>query len=132
MILERAPHVVFASLWLVWMGFVFVALGRPDSPLFGLCVLLAFLPIELVALVRKKPSRDTLSEIATWVIRHLSPHETPGRGWNAMLLMLILAVAYLLGRTVLHYSGAWFLAVAFGALTTVWLHDHFLSPQVHG
>jgi hypothetical protein len=123
---------VLSAVWGLWYCLVLTALALPDRPLFGLLVLAAFLPIEAIGVVRDTGARDTLSEIVTYVFRHLSKHERPGRGWNALLLLVILTIAYLLGRTVAHYSGSWFLAVAMGGLTVVWLHDHFLSPQVHG
>jgi hypothetical protein len=130
--ISKLPHPVFAALWGVWLALVMTALALPTHPLFGLLVLLAFLPIEGVAVVLDTGARDTLSEITTWVFRHLSKHERPGRGWNALLLIMLLVIVYLLGRTVLHYSGSRFLGLGMGGLTAVWLHDHFLRPDLHG
>jgi hypothetical protein len=130
--IAKLPHPIFSAAWGLWLALVLTALAMPTRPLFGLFVLLAFLPIEGLAVVLNTGARDTLSEITTWVFRHLSKHTRPGRGWNALLLLVILAIAYLLGRTVAHYSGSWFLAIVMGGLTVVWLHDHFLRPDLHG
>jgi hypothetical protein len=130
--IAKLPHPIFAAIWGVWLALVLTALAMPARPLFGLLVLLAFLPVEGIAVALDTGARDTLSEITTWVFRHLSKHEEPGRGWNALLLIMVLTIAYLLGRTVMHYSGSWFLALAIGGLTVRWLHDHFLRPDING
>lgn len=129
----KRPHPVFAPIWLVWTGFVFYALTQPATPAWGLWVLLAFLPIEGVAVAWKNGSRDTLSEITTWVFVHyLSKHKKPGRGWNALLLGYVLSVSWLLKRTVEYYADSRVLALVLGALTAIWLHDHWLRPDLHG
>ncbi|MEQ1573113.1 MAG: hypothetical protein ABL993_02595 [Vicinamibacterales bacterium] len=131
MTIARSPHPVFAALWVVWFANVLGALGF-SHPTYGLVVLLAFLPIEGAAVLLDTRSRDTLSEIATWTIRRVSKHERTGRGWNALLLLVVLCITYLLARTFWAYSGSVVLAGGVFVLATVWLHDHWLSPQVHG
>lgn len=130
--IERDPHGWFAGMWTAWYACVLYSLARPDAPGVGLAVLLAFLAIEGVAVARDTGSRDTLSEIMTWLQRHLSKHRQVARGWNALILMIVLTICYLLGRTVWHYSGSWPLAVGLGGLAVVWLHDHWMSPEEHG
>jgi len=130
--IRRYPHPLFAPVWAAWFGCVCAAVMMPHRPLFGLGVLIAFLPIEGVAVAWKNGSRDTLSEIATWCIRQLTDRRDFARGWNGMLLMVILVVAWLLARTVSHYSGAPLLAATLFALTVVWLDDHWRSPDVWG
>jgi hypothetical protein len=130
--IERAPHKLFAICWTLWFGSVLTALAMPDRPTFGLLVLLAFLPIEAVGVFVDTGARDTLSETATWLQRKLSKHRTFARGWNAMLLMVVGSIAYLLGRTVHTYAESWILAVAFGGLTVVWLWDHWVNVDRHG
>lgn len=130
--IERDPHGWFAGAWAGWFSCVCYALGRPDEPTLGLVVLLAFLPIEAAALAWDNGSRDTLSEVMTWLQRTLSRHQRAVRGWNALVLMVILAICYLLGRTVWYYTGAWYVAIAMAGLAVIWLHDHWISPEVHG
>jgi len=129
----RAPSLVFGLLWLVWYGSVLAALFRPDDPAFGLWVLLAFFPIEGAALVVDTGKHDTLSELQTWVNRTLSrPGVGIARGWNAMLLILVLLLATLLGRTMQAYTGSWPLAWTVAALTVIWLYDHWRAPERFG
>lgn len=135
MTIARSPSPLFAALWVGWLAAVYVALAQPEAPKVGLVVLLAFFLVELPAAVLTMPgnARDTLSEIATWVQRHTSKHTKTGRGWNAALLAgLILPVSWLLMRTVGHYSGSALLGISMGVLCAVFLHDHFLSPDIHG
>lgn len=132
MTIARDPHGWFAGAWLGWLACVTYALFRPDEPLLGLVVLLAFLPIEGLAIAWETGSRDTLSEIMTWIQNHLSKHTHVGRGWNAMILMVILSICYLLGRTVWYYSGSWPLAIALGGLCVVFLQDHWVEVTKHG
>ena len=132
MTIERDPHGYFAGAWLGWLACVTYALFRPDEPALGLVVLLAFLPIEAIAIWRGEGPRRTLSEMMTWLQRRLSKHTHVARGWNAMILMVILCICYLLGRTVWHYSGSWPLAVALGGLGAVWLQDHWVEVHKHG
>lgn len=131
MTIQRSPHPVFSVLWVLWYGSVLAALSLPNEPLVGLIVLLVFLPIEAVGVFVDTGSRDTLSEIATWVQRKLSKHRAL-RGWNLLLLMVIMSIAYLLGRTAMDYSGSVLLAGVFFVCTTGWLYDHWVSPDVHG
>ena len=134
MAIERSPNRLFASLWAAWYGAVVYALAQPDRPGLGLAVLAAFFAIELPAVFVVMPAngRDTLSEIATWLQRKISPHRNFGRGWNATLLAGILSVNWLVGRTVSHYTGATAFGVLVGTLGTVWLWDHWVSPDRHG
>ena len=129
---EKKPHPVFAALWLVWFGFVVAALAMPERTTFGLWVLLAFLPIEGVAVALDTKARDTLSETMTWLQRKLSKHRRFARGWNALILMVVLLISILLARTAWTYSGSWLITSILGVLTTVWLYDHWMSPDVHG
>lgn len=127
----RLPHAVFSALWLAWYGCVWWALLTPDDPRLGLIVLLVFLPIEAVAVWLDTGSRDTLSEIATWVWSKLSKHRQFGRGWNAMMLGVVLTISYLLGRTLWTFADP-VLAVLLTGLVTIWLYDHWSDPVTHG
>lgn len=132
--IQRNPSRVFAALWVAWLVNVWVALAQPDHPSYGLIVLLAFFAIELpaTALVMPGNARDTLSEIATWVVRTTSHHRRL-RGWNLALIgALILPVSWLLLRSVRHYSGSEPLGLLLGGVTAVFLWDHFVNPDVHG
>ena len=132
--IQRNPHPLFAALWAAWIVAVFVALATPARPLLGLIVLLAFFLVEIPATVLTMPgnARDTLSEIATWLVRRTSKHRRFARGWNAVLLALILAIAWLLMRTVTYYADSEGLGIGMGALVAIFLWDHFVSPDVHG
>ena len=129
--IAKNPHPVFAFTWLAWLGCVVAAWLRPD-PTFALIVLLAFLPIEATGVAWNTGLRDTFSEVFTWIQRYLSKHVRVARGWNAVLLLVILAITGLLARTVDHYSGSWLAAGVTFVLTTLWLHDHLFSPDEHG
>ncbi len=130
--MERLPHPLFTVYWTVWYSAVIAALAMPDRVLFGLIVLLAFLPAEALAVKLNTGMRDTLSELATWIFRKLSKHRKFARGWTALLLLIVLTIAYLLARTTNSYTESVPLAVAMFALTSAWLYDHWLSPDVHG
>lgn len=129
--MERTPQKWFAAAWLFWYGCVWWALMTPGSPTLGLIVLLAFLPIEGLAVALDTGSRDTLSEVATWVWQKASKHRQFGRGWNAAMLGVVLTVAYLLGRTLWHYADP-VIALPLAGLVTVWLYDHWSDPVTHG
>lgn len=129
---SRDPHGWFSGAWSGWFACVLYAIARPDEPLIGAVVLVAFLPIEALAVILDTGARDTLSEIMTWLQRRLSRHRVALRGWNALIVTIIVLIAWLLGRTVWYYSGAWPLAVVVGGLTVIWLADHFISPHIHG
>tara|TARA_R110000787_G_scaffold57156_3_gene130801 strand:- start:7010 stop:7405 length:396 start_codon:yes stop_codon:yes gene_type:complete len=129
----RVPHMVFAAIWLTWYAAVITALFLPDRPIFGLIVLLIFLPIEATGVFLNTGRRDTFSEIITWVfVGQLSKHTRFLRGWNALLMLVVVTLAYLLGRTFLHYTSSPGFSFVVGGLTLIWLYDHFLSPSVHG
>lgn len=132
--IARKPHSLFATVWALWIVAVFVALGNPERPLLGMVVLLAFFAVEIPATVLRMPgnARDTLSEVMTWVQRHMSKHRRFARGWNAVLLAIIVAIAWLLMRTVAHYSDSVMLGWLLGTLLAVFLWDHFMSPDQHG
>lgn len=132
MALNRNPHPFFAILWSLWFMAVLVAIMLPNSPQIGLLVLVLFMPIEITAVAWETKSRDTLSELATWCIKTMSPHSTPGRGWNALLLFMIMCITYLLARTFMAYSGSAIMSLSAFVLGTIWLHDHWLSPEKHG
>lgn len=134
MTIERSPHPVFSLLWLAWFANVLGALAAPHHPLYGLVVLIAFLPIEGTAVFTRTAGnmRDTWSEIFTWLQRHLAHDRDFARGWNAMLLLILLSVTYLLGRTVAHYSESVVLGAVFFTLATIWLHDHLWHPDKRG
>ena len=135
MTIARSPHPLFAALWFAWLVNVFVALAQPDHPAYGLVVLLAFFAIEGPATAFRfgGNSRDTLSEIATWVVRHTSKHKRFARGWNAALLgLVIVPIAFLLGRTVNHYAETSILGPVMAGLCIVFLWDHFTDPVTHG
>ena len=93
MTIQRTPSPVFAALWGTWITAVFIALANPARPLMGLLVLLAFFAVEVPATVMKggRNARDTLSEITTWLQRKTSHHRRL-RGWNLVLLALIVAI----------------------------------------
>lgn len=128
----RGVHPGYAMLWAAWYLNVLVALTQPELPVYGLWVLLLFLPVEALAVTTDHGSRDTLSEITTWVFRRLSKHERAGRGWNALLLVMVVTIAWLLGRTVHHYTGSAWLAWPLAVLVGIWIENHWRSPGVHG
>lgn len=130
--IERDPDGIFAGIWLGWYSCVLYALARPDVPALGLVVLLAFLPVEVIAMMRTNGPRDTLSEIVTWCVRQVSKHDRPLKGWNALLLAVVLSIAWLLGRTVEHYAGSPLLAWPMAGLVAVWLDGHWRAPHRHG
>ncbi len=127
----KSPHIVLSVVWFIWYGNVIAALALPGRPLYGLIVLLTFLPIEAIGVFRDTGTRDTLSEISTWVFHRLSKHRRL-RGWNALLLLIVITIAYLFGRTAYHLTGFWPVAVVTTSLMIVWLYDHWLDPQTHG
>lgn len=131
MTIQRAPHPTFAVLWAIWFGNVLAAVALPDRPLYGLVVLLAFLPIEGIATATATSGnrRDTLSEIFTWLQRTLARDRNLLRGWNAMLLLVVTFIVFLFARTVLYYSGNFALAATTFALTMLWLVAHFWHPD---
>jgi hypothetical protein len=130
--IERDPHGWFAGAWAGWLACVFYALARPDEPALGLTVLLAFLPLEGAGIMWRTRFRDTLSEIVTWIVKTLSKHDRAFRGWNNLVWLIAFPVAWLFGRTVLHYSGSWPLAVGMSVPLLVMLHDHWLNPKSNG
>lgn len=134
MTIQRNPAPLFAALWAAWLVAVFYALAKPDSPLVGLAVLMAFFAVEIPATVVTMPgnARDTLSEVTTWLVRHTSKHRRFARGWNALLLAPILAIVWLLFRTVAYYSGSALLAVCLAVLLATFLSDHLKDPDIHG
>lgn len=89
-----------------------------------------FLVVEITGTVYTSESqeRDTLSETMTWLQRHLSKHRDVARGWNAAILAYIIVVAFvgvsLVSDVLLRYVIA--------LLVIVWLHDHWMNPDVHG
>lgn len=135
MTIQREPNPVFVGLWMAWLVNVYVAIGRPGDPLYGLIVLLAFLGIEVPAAATRTRgnARDTLSEISTWVQRQVSHHKRFARGWNAALLSgVILPISWLLMRTVNFYADTHVLGTLMGGLCVVYLWDHFSDPVTHG
>lgn len=130
--IERSPDGLLTGVWAGWYVGVLYALARPDEPLIGLVVLLAFLPVEVYALLKHDGSRDTLSELMTWLVRQVARHDRPFKGWNALLLAIVLTIAWLLGRTVEHYAGSALLAWPMAGLVAVWLDGHWRAPQRHG
>lgn len=133
MTIQRTPSPVFAALWGTWITAVFIALANPARPLMGLLVLLAFFAVEVPATVIKggRNARDTLSEITTWLQRKTSHHRRL-RGWNLVLLALIVAICWLFMRTVAHYSQSDILGLVLAASVGLFLWDHLVSPDVHG
>ena len=135
MSIQRAPHPVYAGAWVVWLVAVYVALTMPERPSVGLVVLLAFFAVEIPATFMKTRgnARDTLSEIATWVIAKTSKHKRFARGWNAAVLGgLVLPVGALLMRTVAYYSESELLGIAMSVLAIVFMWDHFSDTVTHG
>lgn len=131
--IERSPHPVFASLWILWVGNVLAALLMPRHPLYGLIVLLAFFAVEIpAALLYSGGARDTLSEIATWASRKTDKARRLARGWNAALLAVVLCIAWLVRRTFAYYAEDGLLATVVAGLIVVWLYDHFTDPPTYG
>ena len=134
MTIQRSPSLLFAGLWAGWLVAVYVALAHPERTTLGLVVLLAFFAIEVPATIIVMPgnARDTLSEIMTWVVRHMSKHRQP-RGWNlALLAAVLLPVSWLLKRQIAYHSESEVLADLMALAVCVWLWDHFVNPDVHG
>lgn len=129
---ERDPQGLFAGAWFAWYACVIYSLARPDAPELGLAVLLAFVPLEGAGVLWKTRFRDTLSEIVTWCVKTLSKHDRPFRGWNNIVWLVAFPIAYLVGRTALHYSGSWPLAVGLAVPLLIMLHDHWLNPAENG
>ena len=130
--IARKVHPVFGIIWAAWYGCVIASLAMPTRTLFGLAVLLSFLPVELTAVFMKTGMRDTLSETMTFLQRKFAKDRDFARGWNALFLLLTVAPSFLLYRTALAFSGNFLLAGTFGLLTLVWLYDHWMNPDVRG
>ncbi len=133
--IARAPHPVFAVLWAVGICFAIAAgVVGIERPWFALAVGVALMALEIVAVAWKQERRDTLSEITTWVNRHLSKHRRVVRGWNTLVALQ----AAILGRLVyvvgVGFGGPevhWY-ALGFGIVFALGQHDHWLNPEEHG
>lgn len=126
--IARTPHRLFAFLWSIWamLTVYLFALGpTTDWWVFWFSM---FLVIEISGVVWENGFRDTLSEITTWVHRHLSKHRTFARGWNAA----ILAFAFVVARLGVYPLGDRADAFIISILVTIWLYDHWVSPDIHG
>lgn len=132
MAIERNPHPVFSALWATWSLLtvaLFVMPGRPTITEWVIWAVI-FLVVEITGTVytSEAQERDTLSETMTWLQRHLSKHRDFARGWNAAILAYIVVVAFvgvsLVSDVLLRYVIA--------MLLIVWLHDHWMNPDVHG
>lgn len=128
--IERNPHPVFAGLWALWgvATIYFFVSGISDTQ--WAFWFTGFLVVEIVGVFYRSDhnERDTLSETMTWLQRHLSKHRIVGRGWNAALLGAVLIVAWVGTAPITNR----FQATVVGILIAVWLHDHWLNPDVHG
>jgi len=131
-VIERNPHPVFSVLWAAWSLLTVALFVTPDQPTLTAWMIWAgvFLVVEVTgtAYTSKSQDRDTLSETMTWLQRHLSKHRKIARGWNAAMLAYIVVIAVvgvsLVSDVLLRYVIA--------MLIIVWLHDHWMSPDVHG
>lgn len=134
MTIEREPHRLASAFWAGWM------ISTPGVALFGGVTawavwLVAFMAVEFPAALIDTGRRDTFSEVFTWTQRKLSKHMKFGRGWNALLLMLIEFIAttatlpmWLTWRHVMLPIQA----VIVFTLTSIWLYDHLFDPVGNG
>jgi hypothetical protein len=105
----------------------------PDKPWFGFIVSASFFPIEAAGLVHHTKYRDQMSEIITWILRTLSKHEIPLRGWNNLALIIALIEGAMVYKLMAGMGGLPFwLAGPITISLVVMLHDHWLAPQRHG
>lgn len=126
--IARTPHRLFACLWFIWATLtIYLFLLGPTIDWWILWSAM-FLVIELSGVVWKSGFRDTLSEITTWLQRHLSKHRSFARGWNAA----ILAFAFICARMGVYPLGNRADAFVISVLVTIWLYDHWVSPDLHG
>lgn len=140
MSIERRPHPVFAAIWgaLVLLMLVAGVIGLRGTweGWFATGVLVAIGIAEAVAVVRKgrQKLRDTLSEITTWVNRHLSKHMKPGRGWNTLVAIQALALGRLVYVVAVFFGGAEIrpYAAAVAILLALGQHDHWMDPEGNG
>lgn len=126
----RGPHPLFAAFWLARYFGLLAALASGN----GWWVLVAsasFLPVEAYGIAKDTGLRDTFSEIVTWVVRHLSKHERPFRGWNLLVPIIALPDCYAIlwmGSEAEHpLLGAGLAGMAFALLNA-----HWLRPDVNG
>lgn len=136
MTIARLPHPIFAMLWLAWSVYmivcVWLATGVADVILWG-----SWAAIEGAAAALNTGMRDTQSELATWVHRHLAKGpvaDIPHRGWNALLFIPYIG---LIGLNVFQlFQGRGLLmesfGVAFVVMICVGIWDHWHAPQVWG
>ncbi len=131
MTIERKPSPVFAVLWLLWSFALFGSVLTDDVPRIWLFA--AFFVLEGSAVLIKSGMRDTLSEIWTWVMRHLAkPTSGFARGWNAMVLAYILVISYAIGDSLVSAGMPGWVATVIGGLVTIFLYDHWTDPVRHG
>ena len=121
---------IFALIWVVWFANVGVALFMPHAPLYGLIVLLSFFLFEIPAAMRKG-NRDTLSEIVTWAMRKQSRTRLP-ISWGAVLGVIVTSISWLVGRTVVTYTGSLLFGAVIGLLVLSFLWFHFMHPDIYG
>lgn len=133
MTIKGKPHPVFAAIWAARFLLLLYAHLRLDQPWFGFWVAFSFFPVEGAGLLLKTTGRDQLSEIITWVLRRLSKHEIPFRGWNNLALIIALVEGTMVYK-LLTGLGDWppLLAGVLMISLVIMLHDHWLKPQVHG
>lgn len=132
MTIERLPHPVYSTLWLLWVIGHFVGVAWRE-PWFLVGLWLYFAVVEGVAKFSASGGlRDTFSEITTWLSRTLSKHRIEHRGWNAMILAVILIIGWNVGMTGYLFGASPLICAPIGGLVIVWLRDHLFSPDVHG
>lgn len=129
----KPPHPLFAALWVARFLALLVALVVPGVPVWVLpAVAFSFFPIEAVGLFLDTGKRDQYSELMTWTVRRLSKHTRPFRGWNLLVDMVALVegagVYVLVARAGLPVA----LGGALVGFLLVFLHDHWLRPDIHG
>ena len=132
MTISRKPHPVFSFIWLGRYLGMFAAIMFGSIVWLGIFAVL-FLPVEGYAVAKDTGQRDTLSEVWTWVIRHLSKVDRPFTGWNWLAAIF----------ATLEAGTVWTLATHHGLLpdpviavmcigVASMLHAHWLNPDVVG
>lgn len=129
---QRRPHPVYALTWAVWsIGLVVAAVLANVWVTGGLW--LAFAIAEGIAVFRESDGmRDTLSEIVTYYQRKNSKHRKIIIGFNAVITVYVLVIAYTLLSWILALGvPLWFAWVPPAGLV-LYLIPHWFSPDVHG
>lgn len=128
--IQRSPSPWFSAAWIARYLTMIYALASSNDALL-LYAALTFFPLEGVALLVNNGDRDTLSELWTWVLRKLSKHTDPARGWNWLAVIFAVFESGVFRMLVSEGFPALYADVMAGALAAM-LHAHWLRPDIHG